>query len=258
MRRELAPCEVPLVFAVAGDVLVHEDTQGVGRGLVNPSLRDDPPRAGEELVGAVEDEVGLRGEVLGHQVTIVELGPGPKRGGTPVDIRDETIGVVDRMGLLDAVRAKALPPRATVFTTLDGTVLARSEPEPPPPDASGDGYEIHRDDLLDILLAATEGDVEMLWNSSVDDLTDVGDGVRASFRDGTVRDFDLMPGCDGAHSTVRRLWFGPESDYSHFLETYFSVAVVDESFVAPATSLPRSTVIHPMKVANSGGTTSIP
>ncbi len=173
---------------------------------------------------------------LGYQVTVVELGPGLKRGGTPVDIRDETIGVVDRMGLLDAVRAKALPPRTTVFTTLDGTELARSEPEPPTTDATGDGYEIHRDDLLDILAAATEGDVEMLWGSSVDALTDTGNCVRASFRDGTVRDFDLVLGCDGVHSTVRRLWFGPESEYDHFLGTYFSVAVVDETFIAPGTT----------------------
>ena len=36
----------------------------------------------------------------------------------------------------------------------------------------------------------------------------------------------MVFGCDGNHSNVRALRFGPEGDYSHFLHNYFSVAVV--------------------------------
>ncbi|WP_188897890.1 FAD-dependent monooxygenase [Microlunatus endophyticus] len=170
---------------------------------------------------------------LGYQATVVETGPGLKKGGTPVDIRDETIGIVERMGILDKIRAKALPPRATEFVNIDGGTDARMEAETPGADGTVRSYEIHRDDLLAILFAEVENDVELLFGNSIVELTDVPGGVRASFRDGSVRDFEIVLGCDGNHSAVRRLRFGPESDYSHFLKNYFTVAIVDDTFIAP-------------------------
>lgn len=165
---------------------------------------------------------------LGHEVTIVEIGSGLKRGGTPVDIREDTIAIVRRMGLLEEIQAKALVPRVTEFTTPEGELIARMDPEPPTDDSAGDGYEIHRDDLLDILAAATEGEVEMLWGNSIESLTEPDeDSVHVVFRDGTERDFSMVIGCDGNHSTVRRLRFGQEALHTHFLQTYFSVATLD-------------------------------
>jgi 2-polyprenyl-6-methoxyphenol hydroxylase-like FAD-dependent oxidoreductase len=47
---------------------------------------------------------------LGYRVTVIEVASGLRKGGTPVDIEGETIGVLTSMGMIDAVRAKALPP----------------------------------------------------------------------------------------------------------------------------------------------------
>jgi 2-polyprenyl-6-methoxyphenol hydroxylase-like FAD-dependent oxidoreductase len=169
---------------------------------------------------------------LGYEVTIVEIGSGLKRGGTPVDIREDTIAIVERMGLLEEIQAKALAPRVTEFTTPEGELIARMDPEPPTDDSAGDGYEIHRDDLLDILAAATEGEVEMLWGNSIKSLTERDeDSVHVVFRDGTERDFSMVFGCDGNHSTVRRLRFGQEALHTHFLQTYFSVATLDHLII---------------------------
>ncbi|AZZ51879.1 FAD-dependent monooxygenase [Rathayibacter festucae] len=174
---------------------------------------------------------------LGYEVTIVEIGSGLKRGGTPVDIRDDTIAIVERMGLLEQISAKALAPRVTEFTTPEGDLIARIDPEPPAADAVGDGYEIHRDDLLDVLAAATEGEVEMLWSNSIASLHELDEeSLRVTFRDGTERNFSLVFGCDGNHSTVRRLHFGQEALYSHFLQTYFSIATLDSLIIAPQTT----------------------
>ncbi|QKS88371.1 FAD-dependent monooxygenase [Curtobacterium flaccumfaciens] len=174
---------------------------------------------------------------LGYDASIVEVAPGLKRGGTPVDIRDDTIAIVDRMGLLEQISAKALAPRVTEFTTPEGDSIARMDPVPPSAGSTGDGYEIHRDDLLDILAAATEGEVEMLWNNSVTSLHETDEErVHVTFRDGTERDFSMVFGCDGNHSTVRRLHFGQEALYSHFLQTYFSVATLDDLVIEPQTT----------------------
>src|SRR3982751_4123161 len=67
---------------------------------------------------------------LGYQVTVVENTTGLRKGGTPVDLRNDAMEIFDRMGVLPAVRAKALPPRTTEFADLGGTPIARMEPEP--------------------------------------------------------------------------------------------------------------------------------
>ncbi|RYY10460.1 MAG: FAD-binding monooxygenase, partial [Cytophagaceae bacterium] len=50
---------------------------------------------------------------------------------------------------------------------------------------------------------------------------------------GTQRTFDLVVGCDGVHSGVRKLWFGHETEYSHFLHHYFSLTSLDKPLLAP-------------------------
>ncbi len=67
---------------------------------------------------------------LGHSVTIVETASELRRGGTPVDIEGETIDILGRMGLADAVRAKALPPRGFEFKDVDDATLGRSVSAP--------------------------------------------------------------------------------------------------------------------------------
>lgn len=186
---------------------------------------------------------------LGYDVTVVERATGLRKGGTPVDLRNDTMAIADRLGILAAVRAKALPPRTTKFADVDGTTIARMEPETTEDTVVIDGHEvhrhddveIHRDDLLAILFAAVQDTVEVNFDNSITALTDVPGGVRASFRDGPDRDFAMVLGCDGNHSTVRRLRFGPEADYSHFLQHYTSVTVVDGTFIPAWTSRIQNT-----------------
>ena len=189
--------------------------------------------------------IWMRG--LGYEVTIVEQAPGLRRGGTPVDLRRDAMEIFDRMGILPAVRAKALPPRTTVIANLDGAPIVTADPDAPAaPNESivideyeihrFDDVEVHRDDLLDILYAEIEGTVEIVFGDSITSLTETDDGIRAAFRHGPEREFAMVLGCDGNHSTVRRLWFGPESDYSHFLHHYTSVTVVQDRFIQPWTS----------------------
>jgi 2-polyprenyl-6-methoxyphenol hydroxylase-like FAD-dependent oxidoreductase len=186
---------------------------------------------------------------LGYQVTVVENATGLRKGGTPVDLRNDAMAIFDRMGIASAVRAKALPPRTTEFAGIDGTPIAKMEPEPTAGTIVIDEYEIHRhddieihrDDLLAILFAETEGAVEVIFGDSITRLTATAEGVRAAFRNGPDREFTMVLGCDGNHSNVRRLWFGPETDHSHFLRHYTSVTVVDGTFIPSWTSRIQNT-----------------
>lgn len=186
---------------------------------------------------------------LGYQVTVVEAATGLRKGGTPVDLRNDAMAIFDRMGILPDVRAKALPPRTTEFADIDGTPIARMEPEAPEQAIVIDEYEIHRhddaeihrDDLLAILFEEIGDSIEVIFGDSLTDLTETPDGIHATFRNGPAREFTMVLGCDGNHSTVSRLWFGPEVDYSHFLHHYTSVTVVDGVLIPPWTSRIQNT-----------------
>jgi 2-polyprenyl-6-methoxyphenol hydroxylase-like FAD-dependent oxidoreductase len=171
---------------------------------------------------------------LGYRVTMVELATSLRRGGTPVDIEGETIEILSAMGLIDAVRAKVLPPRDFEFKDVDDRTLGRIGNGSASDDRSAERYEIHRDDLLDILSAAVDGTVEILFGRSIRHLDDGPHAVTATFDDGSQGDYALVFGCDGNRSNVRRLVFDDAESSSYFMGGYFYLRVVPETGLVPA------------------------
>lgn len=171
---------------------------------------------------------------LGYRVTIIEAASGLRRGGTPVDIEGETIDILSRMGLIDAVRAKALPPRDFEFKAEDDTTLGGLTAASRPDDQDEARYEIHRDDLLDILFAAIDGFVELLFEHSIAQLVDGPDNVSVTFNNGAQRKFALVFGCDGNRSNTRSLVFEDAEAASFYMGGYFYLRVVPETGLLPA------------------------
>lgn len=167
---------------------------------------------------------------LGYDVTVVEVARGIRTGGTAVNIRGNTIDIVRRMGLFDQIRANRLRLRQWDFKNADDRterrLVVRAEGEPPP----DDDYEIERDVLIDILVGAVRGRCDLVFGDSIVGLRET-DRVDVTFRTGGSRAFDLVLGCDGAHSNVRKLWFGEEARYAHFLQQYFSITIVDKLLI---------------------------
>jgi len=171
---------------------------------------------------------------LGYRVTVIELADGLRRGGTPVDIYGETIGILSRMGMFDVVRARALPPRAFEFKDAQDVTLGGIPAGARAEDPAAARYEIHRDDLLDILFAGIEGRVEIRFGRSATRLEDGPDGVTVSFDDGSRGVYALVLGCDGNRSNTRALLFGAGDTGCHFMGGYFYLRVVPETSLLPA------------------------
>jgi 2-polyprenyl-6-methoxyphenol hydroxylase-like FAD-dependent oxidoreductase len=171
---------------------------------------------------------------LGYRVTVIDAASGLRRGGTPVDIEGETISVLVRMGLIDAVRAQALPPRGFEFKDADDNTLGVFGGRQSPNDPSDEKYEIHRDDLLDILFASIEGSAEVVFGQTISRREDEQSGIAVTFGDGSRHDYALVFGCDGNRSNTRRLAFGGGRDFSYFMGGYFFIKVVRATGLLPA------------------------
>jgi 2-polyprenyl-6-methoxyphenol hydroxylase-like FAD-dependent oxidoreductase len=172
---------------------------------------------------------------LGYQVTVVEIANEPRVNGAAVDFRGRTVDVVKRMGIFEALKATSLHVETVEFKNADdvteGSISLTSEGEEQP----NDDLEIERDKFVAVLIDLFKDDVEFIFNNSITALNEAGDAINVSFKNGPQRAFHLVFGCDGIHSGVRRIWFGPESEYSHFMGAYFSITIVNKLLVKQKT-----------------------
>jgi 2-polyprenyl-6-methoxyphenol hydroxylase-like FAD-dependent oxidoreductase len=99
------------------------------------------------------------------------------------------------------------------------------------------GYmRIKRIDLVDVLLGAAErAKILIYYNKRIVRIEEGKDKVTATFSDGTIDTADILLGCDGIHSSVRKLYVDPlqEPEYSG-LASIFTII--------PASSLSASTI----------------
>ncbi|QIS10155.1 FAD-dependent monooxygenase [Nocardia arthritidis] len=166
---------------------------------------------------------GVAGQALaywlhryGYTPTVIERAPRHYGTGFDVDVRGPALDVLDRMALLEQVRAHQTPRRDTVLLDGDGNQV-----DVLPPEIFAGDVEIHNRDLLRILYSATRNEVRYLFGNSITGLLRRDDGVRVSFERGEPEDFDLVVGADGIHSTVREMVFGAESNFIHHLGIAF-------------------------------------
>jgi 2-polyprenyl-6-methoxyphenol hydroxylase-like FAD-dependent oxidoreductase len=179
----------------------------------------------------------------GCTVTVVERAPALRPGGQAVDFKGATHRrVLERMGILAEVRRRQTGGHDQTVVDADGKPLAVI-----PGEFTGGEIEITRGDLSSLLYERTAHTCEYVFGDSITSLTETAGGVHVTFERGAPRTFDLVAGADGIHSCVRRLAFGPESDYVHFLGHYYALADLGE--------LPGDAVMYnePGRMAALGG-----
>jgi 2-polyprenyl-6-methoxyphenol hydroxylase-like FAD-dependent oxidoreductase len=172
---------------------------------------------------------GIAGSTLAYWLarhgigsTVVERSGGQRSSGSPVDVRGVALAVVGQMNLLAPLREAA-----TLVTNL-AVVDGRGRRIGWIPTQAGDGgLEIPRSALVAILAGAAHGHAEFLYDDTVMALREDGHGVDVTFERAGPRRFDLVVGADGLHSRVRRLTFGPESQFTTHLGMYIATTTLD-------------------------------
>ncbi|NEA48806.1 FAD-dependent monooxygenase [Streptomyces sp. SID10815] len=166
----------------------------------------------------------------GFEVTVVEKAAAVRGGGYAIDIRGTAREVADRMGLLPRLRAAHVDTQRITFVDAAGTTVGSLSPEQMTGGAAGLDLEIRRGDLADALYAPLRDRVEFLFGDSIATLDDDGDAVHVEFEGGGRRSFDLVVGTDGLHSNTRRLVFGPEEPFHHYLGHVFAGFTLPNEF----------------------------
>ena len=144
----------------------------------------------------------------GHAVTVVEQAQVLRTGGQAVDFRGPALTVLDKMGLLEQVRAGATSMGPLILVDGRGKEVAQLPAEV----VSGE-IEIHWGTLAHILYETVCDDVNYRFGVRVTAVDDDGHRVTVSFSDGSFGSYDIVIGADGLHSGMRKLAFGPEQEF---------------------------------------------
>jgi 2-polyprenyl-6-methoxyphenol hydroxylase-like FAD-dependent oxidoreductase len=163
---------------------------------------------------------------LGYQVTVVEISEHLKKGGSPVNIKDATIDIVKQMGLFEQIKANRICMELNEFKNADDVTVSAGVMTP-----ADDEFEIERDVLLQLLFDAVKQDITFIFSNSITALCETASNMEVTFKDGSQDTFELVLGCDGVHSVVRKLWFGSEATYAHFLQKYFYITIVNKLLI---------------------------
>lgn len=163
----------------------------------------------------------------GFTPTVVERSESIRTGGQAIDVHGKALDVVARMGLLEQVRAAETGIRGMDFVDTRGKTLARTTAFSLTGGVmGGPDIELMRSDLLNLLVDLGRNRGEFVFGDHLVDLAETDAGVSATFRSGAVREFDLVIGADGIHSTTRRLAFEPDSYRIHRLGRYIAIGTI--------------------------------
>jgi 2-polyprenyl-6-methoxyphenol hydroxylase-like FAD-dependent oxidoreductase len=162
----------------------------------------------------------------GFHPTVVERAPALRAGGYAIDLRGAAVHVAERMGILAAARKASTDLREILFVDSKNEVLASMDANfGAGPGEAGD-VELLRDDLAQILYAATKDSIDYIFGDSITSLSQHEQGVEVTFERGAPRTFDLVIGADGSHSNVRALSFGDEAQFSHYLGQHVAIFTI--------------------------------
>ena len=163
----------------------------------------------------------------GFRPTVVELATGLRSSGNPVDVKGPAMEVAKQMGVMARLRAADSAVTHMSFVNAAGRRVGRINLQAFQMSAGDREPEVPRAELASILLEASRDHAEFLWDDTIVALSQDKDGVNVTFDHAEPRRFDLVIGADGLHSAVRRLTFGPESDFVHHMGIYVATLPIE-------------------------------
>lgn len=169
-------------------------------------------------------------EKQGWEVVMIERAPEIRRGEFVIDFAGTGWDVAQRMGLEPAINERRSPLKQLCFADGQGEPKAKLAVSNfvDALGVRGKHASINRRDLVELLFNLVRDKVEFRYSTTILELRDEDDGAWVRLApDAELERFDLVVGADGLHSNVRRLAFGPESEFSRYLGYQVSAFRVD-------------------------------
>ena len=166
----------------------------------------------------------------GFTPTVIERAPQMRAGGYPIDLRFEAVQVAKLMGIWEQLQQEQTTLGEMSFVNERHQLISRINLQAVRKSLESldvEVVEIMRGGLARVLYELTKDEVEYCFEDSIQELRQDEAGVDVTFARGGSRRFDLVVGADGLHSIVRRLVFGDEAQFEHYLGYQVGVFTTD-------------------------------
>jgi len=168
----------------------------------------------------------------GFKVTIIERAAHIRPGGQAVDVRGPALEVADRMGVLNTIRMNStkLTGMSIVDAVSGDEIYRNNEQTLTGGRHDSPDVEILRDDLCKVLFEAVGNSAQYIFNDSILTLDQDEAGVNVTFSNAPPQRFELVIGADGIRSNVRKIAFGPDSEFIRYLGHYVAIFTMPNYF----------------------------
>ncbi|QKX53738.1 uncharacterized protein TRUGW13939_00818 [Talaromyces rugulosus] len=155
---------------------------------------------------------------------IYEVRSEPTTLGGAVGIPSNGLRLLFRLGLWDALRERGAETSTLSVHAIKGQVIGNMDMTSWSREKTGFGYlRIRRVDLMEVLYEeARKAGIPIHFSKHLTGIEEDNKGVTVTFSDGSSDKADLLLGCDGIHSMVRKLYVDPntEPQYSGISNIY--------------------------------------
>jgi 2-polyprenyl-6-methoxyphenol hydroxylase-like FAD-dependent oxidoreductase len=152
-------------------------------------------------------------KAAGFQPTLVEHAPALRTGGYVIDFWGLGYDVAQHMGLVSEIDCIGYHVREMRIVNARGDRIAGFGVNVLRKLTGGRFVTVGRSDLSRLLFEKIKNDTEVIFGDEVVGLQQQPECVQVGFKHGKQRQFDLVIGADGLHSTVRRLVFGSQDRF---------------------------------------------
>jgi 2-polyprenyl-6-methoxyphenol hydroxylase-like FAD-dependent oxidoreductase len=152
-------------------------------------------------------------KAAGYQPTLVEHAPALRTGGYVIDFWGLGYDIAQHMGLVSEIDRIGYHVREMRIVNARGERIAGLGANVLRELTGGRFVTVGRSDLSRLLFEKIKNDTEVIFGDEVVGLQQQPDCVQVGFKRGKQREFDLVIGADGLHSTIRRLVFGSQDRF---------------------------------------------
>jgi 2-polyprenyl-6-methoxyphenol hydroxylase-like FAD-dependent oxidoreductase len=167
----------------------------------------------------------------GFEPTIVERAPAVRHGGYVIDFWGLGYDLAERMGLIGEINRIGYHVQEMRIVNDAGHRVAGFGTTVFSELTHGRYVTLPRSGLSQLLFSKVKDSVETIFGDEIVTLEQQTDCVCVTLKHGSERRFDLVIGADGLHSSVRRLAFGPQSQFEKHLG--YAVAAFEASGYRP-------------------------
>ena len=152
-------------------------------------------------------------KAAGFEPTLIERAPAIRRGGYVIDFWGLGYDIAERMGLIADINRVGYKVRELRIVNDRGRRVAGFGTRLFTELTGGRYVTLPRSELSRLLFEKVRDGAEVIFGEEIVSLEEQSDSVRVQLMHSGERQFDLVIGADGLHSTVRKLAFGPQQRF---------------------------------------------